>query len=210
MRNRSLEHRAVGDNRKYSATDEFDGLLKQNQLVPCGCEATGTLELEWAYRNLRAHKPSFVPNLPGIQCNFQQRLRLPSTLRIRCLSITTATSAFTKALQRWLLEIRIYTTIRRPQVRRSCPIPADSRRFSTSAGFEGLQKQVAANALHNSGEVSHQLPKCHPGTRVAILNHLIAWALALTHTYPIIWLHGPAGAGKSAIQRTIAQFLYER
>jgi len=57
--------------------------------------------------------------------------------------------------------------------------------------------------------VSEQ-PKCHPGTRVAILDHLIAWATALTYTYPIIWLHGPAGSGKSAIQRTIAQLLHER
>jgi hypothetical protein len=70
-------------------------------------------------------------------------------------------------------------------------------------------KEVAANALHNSGEVSDQ-PKCHPGTRVAILDHLIAWAAALTYAYPIIWLHGPAGAGKSAIQRTIAQMLSDK
>jgi hypothetical protein len=68
---------------------------------------------------------------------------------------------------------------------------------------------VAANSLHNSGEVSDQ-PKCHPGTRVAILDYLIAWAAALAYTYPIIWLHGPAGSGKSAIQRTIAQLLHER
>ena len=78
-----------------------------------------------------------------------------------------------------------------------------------SAGFKLLKKEVAANALHNSGEVSDQ-PKCHPGTRVAILDHLIAWAAALTYTYPIIWLHGPAGAGKSAIQRTIAQILSDK
>ena len=70
-------------------------------------------------------------------------------------------------------------------------------------------QEVAANALHNSGEVSDQ-PKCHPGTRVAILDHLIAWATALTYMYPIIWLHGPAGAGKSAIQRTVAQILSEK
>ena len=88
-------------------------------------------------------------------------------------------------------------------------IPTYSRRLTRSAGLERLLKQVAANAFHNSGEVSDQ-PKCHPGTRVAIQEHLIAWATALTYTYPIIWLHGPAGAGKSAIQRTIAQLLYER
>ena len=50
-------------------------------------------------------------------------------------------------------------------------------------------------------------PKCHPGTHVAILDYLTVWATALTYAYPIIWLHGPAGAGKSAIQRTIAQIL---
>ena len=70
-------------------------------------------------------------------------------------------------------------------------------------------KEVTANALHNSGEVSDQ-PKCHPGTRVAILDHIITWAAALTYTYPIIWLYGPAGAGKLAIQQTVAQILSER
>ncbi|KDR76919.1 hypothetical protein GALMADRAFT_419273 [Galerina marginata CBS 339.88] len=69
-----------------------------------------------------------------------------------------------------------------------------------------VEDHVVAGALHNSEEVSDQ-PKCHPGTRVAILDHLIAWATALTIAIPIIWLHGPAGAGKSAILRTIAQNL---
>ncbi|KDR84696.1 hypothetical protein GALMADRAFT_18773, partial [Galerina marginata CBS 339.88] len=63
-------------------------------------------------------------------------------------------------------------------------------------------------AMHNSVEVSE--PKCHPGTRVAILEYLVAWATALAYEYPIKWLHGPAGAGKSAILRTIAQILFER
>ncbi|KDR84223.1 hypothetical protein GALMADRAFT_702712 [Galerina marginata CBS 339.88] len=75
---------------------------------------------------------------------------------------------------------------------------------SLASGFKDLCAQVPAGALHNSGEVSDQ-PKCHPGTRVAILEHLVAWAGALAYAYPIIWLHGPAGAGKSAILRTIAQ-----
>ncbi|KDR67515.1 hypothetical protein GALMADRAFT_258135 [Galerina marginata CBS 339.88] len=76
-------------------------------------------------------------------------------------------------------------------------------------GFERLEKQVAAEALHNSGEVSDQ-PKCHPGTRVAILEYLETWAMAIIFTYPIIWLHGPAGSGKSSILRTIAQILFDR
>ena len=65
----------------------------------------------------------------------------------------------------------------------------------TSAGFEHLEKPAAANALHNSGGVSDQLKYHH----VAILDHLIIWAAALAYMYPIIWLHGPTGLGKSAI-----------
>ncbi|KDR84234.1 hypothetical protein GALMADRAFT_236917 [Galerina marginata CBS 339.88] len=80
---------------------------------------------------------------------------------------------------------------------------------SSRKGFEMLGTHVATGAMHNSGEVSAQ-PKCHPGTRVAILDHLIAWATALTLTFPIIWLHGPAGAGKSTILRTVAQILFDK
>ncbi|KDR84243.1 hypothetical protein GALMADRAFT_236936 [Galerina marginata CBS 339.88] len=75
-------------------------------------------------------------------------------------------------------------------------------------GFRRLEEHVIAGALHNSGEVSDQ-PKCHPGTRVAILRHLQAWAAALTYMYPIVWLHGPAGSGKSSILRTVAQILFD-
>ncbi|KDR84244.1 hypothetical protein GALMADRAFT_111471 [Galerina marginata CBS 339.88] len=80
---------------------------------------------------------------------------------------------------------------------------------SNGQGLRRLEEHVSAGALHNSGEVSDQ-PKCHPGTRVAILQHLLAWATALTYTYPIIWLHGPAGSGKSSILRAIAQMLSDQ
>ncbi|PPQ67940.1 hypothetical protein CVT26_005820 [Gymnopilus dilepis] len=75
--------------------------------------------------------------------------------------------------------------------------------------FDRFCTFVAANAMHNSIEISEQ-PKCHPGTRIAILDYLNAIAEELSYTYPMIWLHGPAGAGKSAIERTIAQLLFER
>ncbi|KDR73130.1 hypothetical protein GALMADRAFT_251694 [Galerina marginata CBS 339.88] len=75
--------------------------------------------------------------------------------------------------------------------------------------FRQLKDHVAEGALHNSGEVSDH-PKCHPGTRTAILEHLETWTRALTYIYPIIWLYGPAGSGKSSILRTIAQILFEQ
>ncbi|KDR72397.1 hypothetical protein GALMADRAFT_126549 [Galerina marginata CBS 339.88] len=80
---------------------------------------------------------------------------------------------------------------------------------TSNQGFEKLGKQVAVGALHNSAEVSDQ-PKCQPGTRVAILENLEAWAAAVTYKHPIVWLNGPSGSGKSSILRTIAQILFEQ
>ncbi|KAF8886251.1 hypothetical protein CPB84DRAFT_1749997 [Gymnopilus junonius] len=77
-----------------------------------------------------------------------------------------------------------------------------------SSGFGDLYKHIAVNALHNSDEVSDQ-PKCHPGTREAVLDQLFTWAGIQLSPYLIQWLHGPAGAGKSSILRTIAQKLFE-
>ncbi|KAF8914431.1 hypothetical protein CPB84DRAFT_1863441 [Gymnopilus junonius] len=50
--------------------------------------------------------------------------------------------------------------------------------------FDILCKHVATSALHNSHEVSEQ-PKCYPGTRVVVLDHLVAWATALSYAYPV-------------------------
>ncbi|PPQ97706.1 hypothetical protein CVT26_001896 [Gymnopilus dilepis] len=76
----------------------------------------------------------------------------------------------------------------------------------TTVAFERLLQFVAGNALHNSWELSDE-PICHPGTRRNILDDLLAWSASLTYKHPMRWLHGPAGAGKSAIMRTIAQLL---
>ncbi|KAF9472761.1 hypothetical protein BDN70DRAFT_968449, partial [Pholiota conissans] len=54
-------------------------------------------------------------------------------------------------------------------------------------------------------------PKCHPNTRIAVLEYLLGWIFG--HNDPealILWLYGPAGAGKSAILQTIAERCAER
>ncbi|KAF9484804.1 hypothetical protein BDN70DRAFT_56494 [Pholiota conissans] len=79
-----------------------------------------------------------------------------------------------------------------------------------SSGLEILHKQTAPSAFHNSGE-RFDPPKCHPNTRVAVLNRIMDWVLAVASFDALImWLYGPAGAGKSAIAQTIAEQCFER
>ncbi|KDR67167.1 hypothetical protein GALMADRAFT_19575, partial [Galerina marginata CBS 339.88] len=66
-------------------------------------------------------------------------------------------------------------------------------------------------AFHNSSDV-YDPPKCHPNTRVAVLDKIMAWIRGLdpeTRDALIMWLYGPAGCGKSAIARSIAELCYE-
>ncbi|KAJ7189722.1 hypothetical protein GGX14DRAFT_57090 [Mycena pura] len=75
-------------------------------------------------------------------------------------------------------------------------------------GLELLYRSVSQAALYNSAETFPQ-PKCHPETRIEMLNYLYEWATSSDVAYPICWLHGPAGAGKSAIMQTLCHHLQE-
>ena len=48
-------------------------------------------------------------------------------------------------------------------------------------------------------------PRCLLGTRQEILGDIDAWVEAGSEGKSILWLHGPAGAGKSAIAQTVAE-----
>ncbi|KAJ7827630.1 hypothetical protein B0H14DRAFT_2516883 [Mycena olivaceomarginata] len=50
-------------------------------------------------------------------------------------------------------------------------------------------------------------PRCHPDTRKELLDDLYRWAIQNDPTQPICWLHGLAGAGKSAIMQTLCEKL---
>ena len=76
------------------------------------------------------------------------------------------------------------------------------------SGLDLLHKEVAQAALHNSGE-RFDPPKCHPNTRIAVLEKIMNWLLKNAGQKALImWLYGPAGAGKSAIVQTIAEKLF--
>ncbi|KAJ7097696.1 hypothetical protein C8R44DRAFT_369215 [Mycena epipterygia] len=107
-------------------------------------------------------------------------------------------------------------------------------------GLHILHRAVAGDALHNSADRYPQ-PKCHPNTRMKMLDVLWDWSCgtgpprnwtseedddwrsdsdsdsesdgddeSLCEDDPdgsVIWLHGPAGAGKSAIAQSFCQKL---
>ena len=50
-------------------------------------------------------------------------------------------------------------------------------------------------------------PGCHPGTRVSFLNRLSNWVKDPVSPVDVVWLHGHAGAGKSAVARSFAEGL---
>ncbi|KAJ7206201.1 hypothetical protein C8J57DRAFT_1614913, partial [Mycena rebaudengoi] len=75
-------------------------------------------------------------------------------------------------------------------------------------GMHILYRAIAMDALYNSTE-SFPQPKCHPNTRIELLNKLFHWATASNSGYPIRWLHGPAGAGKSAVMQSLCQRLQD-
>ncbi|KAJ6598510.1 hypothetical protein B0H10DRAFT_1740836, partial [Mycena sp. CBHHK59/15] len=52
-------------------------------------------------------------------------------------------------------------------------------------------------------------PRCHPETRLKMLEDLWGWSLDTKPSNSILWLYGPAGAGKSAIAQTLSQRLHE-
>ncbi|KAJ7611131.1 hypothetical protein DFH06DRAFT_1485356 [Mycena polygramma] len=85
------------------------------------------------------------------------------------------------------------------------------------SGISILHRVSAPEAFHDSPD-SHDNPRCHPETRIEMQKKLSNWCLraewphgwgeAPLETEPtVLWVHGPAGAGKTVIMRTLAQRL---
>jgi len=74
-------------------------------------------------------------------------------------------------------------------------------------GLIFLVEKSATGAVYNSLERQQlDAPKCHPNTRVAVINRIIDWLLGKTDFDALIlWLYGAAGAGKSAIAHSLAE-----
>ena len=78
--------------------------------------------------------------------------------------------------------------------------------FCIGAGLEILEKCITPGAFHNSAE-RFDPPKCYPNTREAIKAKIEAWVKECPENGKqlVLWMYGPAGAGKSAIAQSIAE-----
>ncbi|KAJ2912891.1 hypothetical protein MD484_g7520, partial [Candolleomyces efflorescens] len=82
-----------------------------------------------------------------------------------------------------------------------------------------LHKHKAVEASHTS-KTAASAPKCKPGTRVKAIDDITTWADESESDVPadtsppapelVLWLRGPAGAGKTCILREVTSILYER
>ncbi|KAJ7028929.1 hypothetical protein C8F04DRAFT_48621 [Mycena alexandri] len=77
------------------------------------------------------------------------------------------------------------------------------------SGIDVLHRAVALEALYDSTDGFPQ-PNCHPETRTEMLDALYNWLAGDSAAQPICWLHGPAGAGKSAIMQTLCRRLQDQ
>ncbi|KAJ7643536.1 hypothetical protein FB45DRAFT_277577 [Roridomyces roridus] len=73
-----------------------------------------------------------------------------------------------------------------------------------------LFRAVSPDAMHDSAERPSLHSSCHPGTRVAILDQLDKWSSEQPSDSRILWLHGCAGIGKSAIAQKFAASCHDR
>jgi len=72
-----------------------------------------------------------------------------------------------------------------------------------------LLERIVPGAFHNSAE-RYDPPKCHPHTREAVLRRIMLWVDNPANEAQIMWMFGPAGAGKSAIAQSIADMCFQQ
>ncbi|KAF7342653.1 NACHT domain-containing protein [Mycena sanguinolenta] len=84
----------------------------------------------------------------------------------------------------------------------------DDLQHQDDRGIGILHHVVALAAIHDSTE-SYPQPKCHPETRTKMLRDLHEWASDTDPGTRILWLYGPAGAGKFAIMHTLAHDFHD-
>jgi hypothetical protein len=75
-----------------------------------------------------------------------------------------------------------------------------------NAGIDILREASIPEAAHDS-EARHPPPSCFPGTRTQYIEDIIQWVNTDDPTFPLHWIKGPAGVGKSAVAQTSSERL---
>ncbi|KAI9727364.1 MAG: hypothetical protein M1834_008435 [Cirrosporium novae-zelandiae] len=86
---------------------------------------------------------------------------------------------------------------------------ARRKRQELSEKSQLLKLLPRAPAAFNDGVFQHQ-PRCHPNTRVDLIQHIEDWCNDANQESFIFWLKGLAGTGKSTVARTISARLFDR
>jgi hypothetical protein len=72
-----------------------------------------------------------------------------------------------------------------------------------------LLQHILIGAAHNDPSRQYA-PRCHPGTREAILELLLTWFNNISRLKSLFLITGPAGVGKSAIMQSFAESIPDR
>ncbi|KAF5314396.1 hypothetical protein D9619_012000 [Psilocybe cf. subviscida] len=92
----------------------------------------------------------------------------------------------------------------------SIVVNADTSKSVPAVHLDRLIQEVAPNAILNVGGRADEV-RCYPGTREEVIGKIEKWIDdGGVRTSRMVWLSGPAGAGKSAISQTIAERCRER
>ncbi|KAF7760202.1 hypothetical protein Agabi119p4_10878 [Agaricus bisporus var. burnettii] len=78
----------------------------------------------------------------------------------------------------------------------------------SQSGIDILREASIPEAAYDS-EARHPAPSCFPGTRTQYIEDIIQWAASDDLTFPLHWVMGPAGVGKSAVAQTSSERLKE-
>ncbi|PPQ94703.1 hypothetical protein CVT25_009558 [Psilocybe cyanescens] len=79
-------------------------------------------------------------------------------------------------------------------------------KHAASMGLAALNQQISHDAMFDS-EARYSRGRVHPGTRKKVIEQILAWIDDPAPHENVLWVHGSAGIGKSAIMQTIAELL---
>ncbi|RXW11473.1 hypothetical protein EST38_g14381, partial [Candolleomyces aberdarensis] len=87
--------------------------------------------------------------------------------------------------------------------------PTFTTYVSGTDALQFLYEHSATGAMHDSEE-RFPPPMCHPGTREAVVVRITDWyGYQQGPGKPIMWVHAPAGYGKTAVAGTVSKMLEE-